>query len=66
MKLLQKYKQWLVCFLAGLLLVVLPSVVFAQKAPASTFGVGVNTAIQQPAGADYQEFANSHLERSFY
>jgi hypothetical protein len=64
-KLLQKYKQWLVCFLAGLLLVVLPSVVFAQEAPASTTVANVTITSPQ-SGIEIQGFVNSHLEPNFY
>lgn len=67
--LLKKYKQWLACFLAGFMCVILSSAVFAQQAPSvsgfSSEEIG-NTALNPSAPVDYVGFVESHLEANFY
>ncbi len=65
--LLQKYKQWLACFLAGLLCVLFSSTAFAKQPQVST-SIDVAVALQQQESLEssYARFAASHLEPNFY
>ena len=62
-RLLQKYQQWLVCFLASLLLVVFSSVVFAQEAPTSTV---INDVANTSELNDNYAFPDSHQQSNYY
>lgn len=68
LSLLKKYKQWLACFLAGLLCVVFSSVVFAQEtlvsnAPSANV---TNAQEQNEYQINYGSVANDHSEPNFY
>jgi hypothetical protein len=66
-RLLQKYKKWLACFLASLLCVVFSSVVIAQE-PATSNSQTADVANTSEIDIDRANYnaAASHSEPNFY